>query len=159
MLICYCLWQMWALHRNTTYMLECGIQTVLITVPICNVYNSIWTLFICHVLVYKQHFYAMPIFVVNNNISAFFVHQIETSLLHLAIFDIFQSHFTQLSKSIINTLYRWFCMSHMGITYKFPYKRSLYSEISAVYILVHAVEHYIKFTCETSIYHHRSTHT
>jgi ABC-type iron transport system FetAB permease component len=44
---------------------------------------------ICQILAYKQHFYTMPIFVVNNNILAFFVHKIETFPIQLAIFDVF----------------------------------------------------------------------
>ena len=75
----------------------------------------------------------MPIFVIYNNISAFFVHKIEKSPIQLAIFDIFRSHFVWLSTLIINTLYMWFCTSYIGIMYKFLYKRSLYSEIPAVY--------------------------
>ena len=38
---------------------------------------------------YKQHLHAMPIFVVYNNILAFFIHKIEKSLIQFAIFDIF----------------------------------------------------------------------
>ena len=66
---------------------------VLIAVPICNIYNSIWTLLIRQVPAYKEHSYAMPIFVVNNNISVFFIHKIENFPIQLAIFDIFRSHF------------------------------------------------------------------
>ena len=51
------------------------------------------TPFVHYNLVYKQHLYAMPIFVVYNNISAFFVHKIESFPIQLAIFDIFRSHF------------------------------------------------------------------
>ena len=112
-------------------MLDCS---VLPTVPICNVYNSIWTLLICQVLVYKEHLYVMPIFVVNNNISAFFIPKIENFPIPLAIFDIFQSHFVQLSMLIINALHMQFCMSYIGITYEFLYKWSVYSEIPAVYV-------------------------
>ena|ERR1700683_2947619 len=44
---------------------------------------------ICYKPVYKQHLYAMPIFVINNNISAVFVHKIENFLiqLYLTYFD------------------------------------------------------------------------
>ena len=66
---------------------------VLITVPICNVYNNVWTLFIHQVPVYKEHSYAMPIFVINNNMSSFFLHKIENFPIQLAIFDTFPSHF------------------------------------------------------------------
>ena len=43
----------------------------------------------------------------------------------------------QLSTLIINTLYTRFCTSYIGITYKFLYKQSLYSEIPAVYNTLH----------------------
>ena len=81
------------MHTNAAYTSDCNIQMVLIAVPICNIYNSIWTLLICQVLAYKEHSYAMPIFVVNNNISVFFIHKIENFPIQLAIFDIFRSHF------------------------------------------------------------------
>ena len=66
---------------------------LLIAVPICNIYNSMWTLLICQVPVYKEHSYAMPIFVVNNSISPFFIHKIGKFPIQLAISDIFPSHF------------------------------------------------------------------
>ena len=68
-------------------MLDCDIQMVLIAVPICNVYNNIWTFLICQVAAYKKHSHAMP-FVINNNISAFFILKIENFPIQLAIFDI-----------------------------------------------------------------------
>ena len=64
----YCVQQIWALYRNAADRLEHGVQIVLIAIPIYGIYNSTWTLFIHHVLVYRHHFYAMPIFVVHNNI-------------------------------------------------------------------------------------------
>ena len=111
------------------------IQMLLIAVLICKVYNNIWTLLIHQVPAYKEHSYAMPIFVVNNNISAFFIHKIENFPIQLAIFDIFRPHFVQPSLLIINTLYTRFCMSYIGITYKFLFKQSLYSAIPTVYVI------------------------
>jgi hypothetical protein len=63
------------------------------------------------------------------NISAFFIHKIQIFPIQPGIFDIFQSHCVQLSTFILNTLYTWFCTSYIGITYKYLYKWSLYSEI------------------------------
>jgi hypothetical protein len=68
----------------------------------------------------------------NSIISAFFIYKIENFPIRLAIFDVFQSHFAQLSMWIINILYTQFCMSYIG-TYKFPYKWSLYSGLPAVW--------------------------
>jgi hypothetical protein len=90
---------------------------------ICYIWALLQALFICYIPMYKQHFYAMPIFV---------IHKIETVPIWLAIFDIFQSHFVQFSTWIINILYTQFCMSYIGIRYKFLYKRSLYSGLPTV---------------------------
>ena len=67
------------LYMTNTYR-HC-IQMVLIAVPICNIYNGVWTLLIHQVPVYKEHSYAMPIFVIKN------------FPIQLAIFDVFPSHF------------------------------------------------------------------
>ena len=100
----------------------------------------------------------MPIFVVNNNISPFFIHKIENFPIQPAIYDTFPSHFAWLSRLIINTLYTRFCTSYIGITYKFPYKQSLYSEIPAVSVklgIPYGRENVAVLTCETSCQYHK----
>ena len=62
--------------KNAAYMPDCNVQMVLMAVSIYNVCNSILTLLICQVPAYKEHSYAMSIFVVNNNISVSFIHKI-----------------------------------------------------------------------------------
>ena len=60
------------------------------------------------------------------------MHKIATSPIEFTISNIFQSHFASHCMLTINTLYTQFDVSEIGITYKFPYKLILYSEIPAV---------------------------